>query len=96
MKQINKPLKKFSTDTIDRINRLKPEELEAHGIIQPARVKGYVCPLCGFRDDSHGTGMEHNKKIETHTSFVNAVDRKKKNFFQRKDFWRTYQINNEQ
>ena len=70
MKQTNKPLKKFSTATIDRINRLEPEELETHGIIQPARVSGYICPTCGSGDGSHGTGMEHNKKIETHTSFT--------------------------
>lgn len=70
MKQIKKPLKKFSTTTIERINRLEPEELETHGIIEPARVSGYICPICGSGDGSHGTGMEHNKKIETHTSFT--------------------------
>ena len=70
MKQTNKPLKKFSTATIDRINRLEPENLEAHGIIQPARVSGYICPICGSGEGSHGTGMVHNKKIETHTSFT--------------------------
>ena len=70
MKQTTKPLKKFSTTTIERINRLEPEELEAHGIIEPARVSGYICPICGSGDGSHGTGMEHNKKIETHTSFT--------------------------
>ena len=70
MKQNNKPLKKFSTATIDRINRLEPEELEAHGIIQPARVSGYICPICGSGDGSHGTGMAHNAKLETHTSFT--------------------------
>ena len=70
MKQTNMPLKKFSTATIDRINQLSPSDLEAHGIIEPARVSGHICPICGSGDGSHGTGMVHNKKIETHTSFT--------------------------
>ena len=77
MKQTKKTLKKFSTATLETINRLSPDELETHGIIQAVRVSGYICPICGSGDGSHGTGMEHNKKIETYTSFVNAVDRKK-------------------
>ena len=65
-----KVLKKFSATTIETINRLSPEELETHGIIQSARVSGHICPICGSGDGSHGTGMVHNKKIETHTSFT--------------------------
>ena len=70
MKQTNKKLKKFSAVTLDRINILTPNELEAHGIIQRAHTSGYVCPLCGSGEGSHGTGMVLNKKIETHTSFT--------------------------
>lgn len=68
MKQNQKQLKKFSTATLETINRLSPNELETHGIIQAARVSGYVCPLCSSGDGSHGTGMTQNPKIENHTS----------------------------
>ena len=68
MKQRQKKLKKFSASTIEVINRLSPDELETHGIIQSARVSGYVCPLCGSGDGSNGTGMTQNPKIESHTS----------------------------
>ena len=70
MKQTKKQIKKISTATIETINRLSPNELEAHDIIQRARTSGYVCPLCGSGEGRHGTGMEHNKKIESHTSFT--------------------------
>ncbi|MBQ6296654.1 MAG: toprim domain-containing protein [Selenomonadaceae bacterium] len=70
MKQTKKQIKKISTATIETINRLSPDELEAHDIIQRARASGYVCPLCGSGEGSHGTGMALNKKIETHTSFT--------------------------
>lgn len=63
-------MKKISKATIERINQLSPDELVAHGIIQHARVSGFVCPICGSGEGSHGTGIEHNKKIETHTSFT--------------------------
>ena len=69
-KQAKKPFKKISAATLEVINRLSPDELEAHGIIQQAKVSGYVCPICGSGEGSHGTGMAHNKKIETHTSFT--------------------------
>ena len=65
-----KQIKKISTATIETINRLSPDELEAHDIIQRARASGYVCPLCGSGEGSHGTGMVHNKKTESHTSFT--------------------------
>ena len=65
-----KVLKKISATTIETISQISPEELEAHDIIQQAKVSGFVCPICGSGDGSHGTGMEHNKKIETHTSFT--------------------------
>ena len=68
MKQNQNQLKKFSTATLETINRLSPNELETHGIIQAARVSGYVCPLCSSGDGSHGTGMTQNPKIENHTS----------------------------
>ena len=68
MKQHQRQLKKFSAATLETINRLSPDELEAHGIIQPARVSGYVCLLCGSGDGSHGTGITQNPKIEKRTS----------------------------
>ena len=68
MKQHQNQLKKFSTTTLETINRLSPDELETHGIIQAARVLGYICPLCGSGDGSNGTGMTQNPKIESHTS----------------------------
>ncbi|MBR0288222.1 MAG: hypothetical protein IJQ82_04530, partial [Selenomonadaceae bacterium] len=68
MKQHQRQLKKFSASTLETINHLSPDELETHGIIQSARVSGYICPLCGSGDGSHGTGMTQNPKIENHTS----------------------------
>ena len=62
-----KQFQKISDTTIESINRLSPDELETHGIIQSARVSGYVCPLCSSGDGSHGTGMTQNPKIENHT-----------------------------
>ena len=70
MKQTKKQIKKISAATIETINHLSPDELEAHDIIQRARTSGYVCPLCGSGEGSHGTGMVHNKRIESHTSFT--------------------------
>lgn len=60
----------FSKSTLDRIQKLSPDELVAHGVIQPARVSGYICPICGSGEGSHGTGMKHNEKVKTHTSFT--------------------------
>ena len=68
MKQNQKQLKKFSTATLETINRLSSDELETHGIIQAARVSGYICPICSSGDGSNGTGMTQNPKIENHTS----------------------------
>ena len=68
MKQTKKTLKKFSATTLEAISHISPEELETHGIIQSARVSGYICPLCGSGEGSHGTGMTQNPKIENHTS----------------------------
>ena len=70
MKQNKKQLKKFSTATLENINHLSPNELETHGVIQSARASGYICPICGSGEGTHGTGMAHNKKIESHTSFT--------------------------
>ena len=67
--QASKPFQKISAATIEAINRLAPDALEAHGIIQRARVSGFVCPTCGSGEGSHGTGMTLNKKSATHTSF---------------------------
>lgn len=61
---------KISKATLDRINQLSPDVLVEHSIVQPARVSGYICPICGSGSGDHGTGMEHNKKIESHTSFT--------------------------
>ena len=61
---------KISKPTLDRINQLSPDVLVENGIIEPARVSGYVCPICGSGSGEHGTGMEHNAKIESHTSFT--------------------------
>ena len=63
-----KQFKKISAATLETINRLSPDELETNGIIQSARVSGYICPLCSSGDGSHGTGMTQNPKIENHTS----------------------------
>lgn len=63
-------MKKISAATLERINQLSPDELVAHGIIQPARVSGFICPICGSGEGSHGTGITHNAKIESHTSFT--------------------------
>ena len=68
MKQHQRQLKKFSAATLETINRLSPDELETHGIIQSARVSGYICPLCSSGDGSNGTGMTQNPKIENYTS----------------------------
>ena len=68
MKQHQRQLKKFSTATLETINRLSSDELETHGIIQAARVSGYICPICSSGDGSNGTGMTQNPKIENHTS----------------------------
>ena len=62
-----KQFKKFSAATLETINRLSTNELETHGIIQSARASGFVCPLCGSGEGSHGTGMTQNPKAE-HTS----------------------------
>ena len=63
-------MQQFSKATLEAISRISPDILEEHGIIQPARVSGYVCPICGSGEGSHGTGMEYNAKIESHTSFT--------------------------
>ena len=63
-------IKKISSYTIERVGLISPDELESHGIIQRARVSGYICPLCGSGSGSKGTGMEYNKKVEDHTSFT--------------------------
>ena len=61
---------KISKATIEAINNLSPAILEEHGIITPARVSGYLCPICSSGSGAHGTGMVHNTKIESHTSFT--------------------------
>ena len=63
-------MQKFSYTTLAKLGKLTPDELVAHGVIQPARVSGYICPICGSGDGKNGTGMMHNEKIETHTSFT--------------------------
>lgn len=63
-------MQKFSDTTLAKLGKLSPDELVAHGVIQPARVSGYICPICGSGDGKNGTGMKHNEKIETHTSFT--------------------------
>lgn len=63
-----KQFKKISAATLETINRLSPDELETNGIIQSARLSGYICPICSSGDGSHGTGMAQNPKIENHTS----------------------------
>ena len=62
MKQTKKQIKKISTATIETINRISPDELEAHDIIQRASASGYVCPLCGSGEGSHGTGNGSQQK----------------------------------
>ena len=63
-------IKKISQYTIEQVGLISPDELEAHGIIQRARVSGYICPLCGSGNGPKGTGMEYNKTIKDHTSFT--------------------------
>ena len=63
-------MQQFSQATLEAISRISPDILEEHGIIQPARVSGYTCPICGSGEGSHGTGMEYNAKVESHTSFT--------------------------
>ena len=66
----NLKAKKVSERTIEKINSLTPDELVKHGVLQPARVSGFICPLCGSGGGPKGTGMQHNKKIADHTSFT--------------------------
>ena len=48
----------ISPETIDTINQLSPETLEAHGVIQKARSSGYICPECGNGSGKDGTGIK--------------------------------------
>ena len=48
----------ISPETIDAINQLSPETLEAHGVIQKARSSGYICPECGNGSGKDGTGIK--------------------------------------
>ena len=46
------------TELKNQIKEVDPETLSAHGIIQPARNGGYVCPYCENGTGSDGTGIK--------------------------------------
>ena len=58
-----KVLKKISATTIETISQISPEELEAHDIIQQAKVSGFVCPILWLRGrlsrHRHGAQQEN-------------------------------------
>lgn len=60
--------RRISADTITKINRISPDDLIEHGIIQRSSRSGYDCP-CGNGTGAHGTGMELNPKVPNKTSF---------------------------
>ena len=57
-------MRKISKATIAKINRIKPSELEARGILQKANF-GYICPECGNGSGSDGTGFTL-KEFDSH------------------------------
>lgn len=60
----------ITDELLAEINNLKPDQLVAAGVLDPDKSgRGYCCPLCHSGTGKNGTGMEHNKEVENHTSF---------------------------
>ena len=63
-------MKKFSKATIAAINQLSPDELEKHGVLQPARY-GHICPYpdCQNGSGHDGTGISPIKQQDGEENF---------------------------
>ena len=67
--QTERSRQKISSNTIRSINRLEPEVLEEHGVIERARNGGWICKFCGNGEGSSGTGVQPNPKVQGFTSW---------------------------